>query len=77
MAAARDGGSGRARGVQELWLVEPDTREFEIYTLRGAAYFAILPERTGAVHAPALDLRLSLIEGPKLRIEWTGGSAEL
>ena len=66
-----------ARGVAELWLVDPDTRAFEVFTLRGGAYFAILPDETGAVRAPALGLTLSLTDGPKLRLTWANGSAEI
>ena len=66
-----------ARGVQELWLVDPETRAFEVYTLRGAAYFAIVADASGVVRAPALGLELSVIEGPKLRHQWSGGSADL
>jgi Uma2 family endonuclease len=66
-----------ARGVKELWLVDPDTRAFEVYTLRGAAYFAILADDTGVVRAPALGLVLSLVDGPKLRLQWTDGAAEI
>lgn len=66
-----------ARGVQEVWLVEPDTRAFEVYTLRGGVYFAILPDDNGRVRAPALELALTLVEGPLLRIDWAGGSANV
>jgi Uma2 family endonuclease len=66
-----------ARGVQELWLVDPATRAFEVYTLRGAEYFAIVANASGVVRAPALGLELSVISGPKLLVRWDGGSAEL
>ena len=66
-----------ARGVQEIWIVDPDTRDFEVYTLRSGVYFAILPDEGGRVRAPALDLTLSRRDGPLLHIAWAGGSAEI
>jgi len=65
-----------ARGIPEVWLVEPDTREVEIYVLRDAAYFAVAPVN-GSVHAPLFELELRTIAGPKLRITWPGGEAEI
>ncbi len=65
------------RGVQELWIVEPDTRAVEVYLLRGGAYATIVADRAGILRAPALDLELSTLPGPKLRVSWTGGSAEI
>jgi Uma2 family endonuclease len=53
-------------GTQELWLVDPETRAFEAYVLRGRAYFAIAPDQQGAVRAPTFDLLLQTTEGPKL-----------
>lgn len=66
-----------ARGVKEVWLADPDTREVELYVLRGATYFAILPDRSGLLRSPAMDLELSVASGPKLRLSWLDGSAEI
>ena len=66
-----------SRGVKELWLVDPETRAIEVYVLRGAAYFTALPDRAGVIRAPALDLELSVVAGPKLRVAWTDGSVEI
>lgn len=66
-----------ARGVKELWLVDPETRAVEVYVLRGGTYFAILPDDVGRVRAPALGLELQVVDGPKLRLAWPGGSAEI
>jgi Uma2 family endonuclease len=63
--------------VEEVWLVDPKSREHEIYVLRGRQYFAATPDRNGIVHAPLYALDLQTIEGPKLRIGWAGGSAEI
>lgn len=66
-----------ARGVKELWIVDPDTRTAEVYLLRGKTYVAVLAGREGTTCAPALDLELATIAGPKLRLTWAGGSAEI
>ena len=66
-----------SRRVGEIWIIDPTTREIEVYVLRGNKYFASLPDGSRSVHAPALDLRLSVCAGPKLRVTWAGGSAEL
>jgi Uma2 family endonuclease len=65
------------RGVKEIWLVDPESRAHEIYLLRGSSYFAVLAERSGVTRAPALDLELSIAAGPKLRVAWVHGAAEL
>lgn len=66
-----------ARGVQELWLVDPRTRAHEVYVLRGETYFISLPDRSGKTRAPRLELELSLVDGPRLRIAWDGGAVEI
>jgi Uma2 family endonuclease len=66
-----------ARGVQELWLVEPRTRAHEIYLLRGSVYFIAVADRSGITRAPALDLELSIASGPKLRLAWADGAVEI
>lgn len=66
-----------ARGVKELWLVDRDTREPEVYLLRGNVYFAAAPAATGSVRAPALDLELSVVAGPKLRIASASGTTDV
>lgn len=63
--------------VQEVWLLDPNTRALEVYVLRGTTYWAVTPDRTGTVHAPRLGLELRVVDGPKLRISWADGSAEI
>jgi Uma2 family endonuclease len=57
--------------------VDPVTRATEVYVLRGGTYFAVLPNRAGIVEAPRLGLELSVIDGPRLRLAWQGGSADV
>lgn len=65
------------RGIPEVWLVDPVTRATEVYVLRGGAYYIALPNRAGIIEAPRLELELSVIDGPKLRLAWQGGSADV
>ena len=66
-----------ARGVKEIWLVDPESRMHEIYVLRGTSYFAILPDRSGTTRAPSLDVELTITSGPLLRITSASGMAEI
>ena len=64
-------------GVREVWLIEPKARAVEVYTLRGASYFAVAPERDGSVRSPLLGLALSTIVGPRLRLSGDAGTTEI
>ncbi|MDB4956278.1 MAG: hypothetical protein JWO36_3847 [Myxococcales bacterium] len=66
-----------ACGIPEVWLFEPSTRAIEVYVLRGEVYFAIMADRAGVVRAPRLDLELTVVEGPRLRVSWADGSTEI
>jgi len=65
------------RGISEAWLVDPVTRAIEVYVLRGDVYYTALPARSGLIEAPRLALELSVVDGPKLRVAWNGGSADV
>ena len=68
----------RRRGISEVWLVDPVTRAIEVYVLRGDVYFTALPGRSGIIEAPRLALALSVVvHGPRLRLAWDGGSADV
>ena len=66
-----------ARGVKELWIVDPDTRATEVYLLRGKSYVTVVADRSGVIRAPALDLELSVVAGPKLRIATATGATNI
>jgi Uma2 family endonuclease len=66
-----------ARRIPEYWIVDPITREIEVYLLRGDVYFAVAPNRDGVILAPRLGLELQVVEGPKLRITWADGNVEI
>ncbi len=63
--------------IPEVWLVDPATREVEVYVLIDNAYRIALPNRHRIIEAPRLGLELQVIDGPKLRIGWADGSAEI
>ena len=63
--------------VAEVWIADPHTRDIEVYVLRDGKYFIALPNRAGIIEAPRLGLELQVVAGPKLRITWAGGHAEI
>lgn len=66
-----------ACNVKEVWLLDPKTREHEIYVLRGRQYFVATPGRDGTTHAPLFGMDFETIDGPKLRITAADVSVEL
>lgn len=63
--------------IPEYWIVDPVTRTFELFVLRRGKYKSVKPDASGIVYAPRFALRLSIVDGPKLRITWADGSAEI
>jgi len=63
-------------GIGEMWIIDPATRAHEVYVLRGKTYCAIAPA-AGVTRSPLLDVELSLADGPKLRVRWASGVAEI
>jgi Uma2 family endonuclease len=59
-----------ACSVDEVWLLEPKTRAFEIFWLSDG--YAQAPDRS-----PTLDIAFSTDPGPLLRLAWPAGGAEL
>jgi Uma2 family endonuclease len=55
------------RGVREVWLVDPYTRQADVFTLRGRDY-EVVPIIDGAIRAPGLAIELRAIAGPRLRL---------
>ena len=54
-------------GVREAWLVEPNTRIVEVYTLLEGAWHAVAATASG-ITSPLLGIRLEVVAGPKLRL---------
>jgi Uma2 family endonuclease len=63
--------------VSEVFLIDPGTRAVEQYVLRGGRLLAVLPDGTGAFRSEVLGLELRPVAGPRLRLTWDGGSAEV
>lgn len=63
-------------GVSEVWLVDPKTREPEIYTIVDGA-FAQLPPTNGVHRSPLLGVTVQVIAGPKLQFRDNGSILEI
>lgn len=63
--------------IPEYWIVDPVTRAFEVFVLRRGKYKSVKPDASGVVYAPRFALKLSVVDGPKLRVAWADGSAEV
>ena len=64
--------------VQEVLVIEPDTRAFELYRLDGNGYDRVVEDAEGTCRVAALDLTLAAVEtddGPRLRITIDGEEA--
>ena len=64
-------------GVGEVLLIDPATREVELYVLRGGRLHLALPDEGGTVRLPLLGVTLGKAAGPRLSVAWPNGSAEL
>src|SRR5262249_12886095 len=51
-----------SRGVCEAWLVDPVTRQVDVFALRGRSYERVLAI-DGAIRAPALAIELRVVAG--------------
>ena len=57
-------------GVREVWLLDPVTRDFDIRVLSDG-------HTKPHAHSDVLGLRFELVPGPRLRISWAAGAAEI
>jgi Uma2 family endonuclease len=59
-----------AREVREVWICDPKSRETEVYALVDGSYVlvGVVEPAAKAIRSPALDIELSIIDGPLLRI---------
>lgn len=64
-------------GTCEVLLIEPNTREVELFVLRAGKLHVALPDERGEVRSAALGVGFRRVEGPRLRVEWSDGKAEL
>lgn len=64
-------------GVGEVMIVDPATRTVELFVLTGGRLERAAPDATGALVVTSLGVSLATVEGPRLRVSWAGGSADL
>ena len=60
-----------ARGVGEILVVDPGTRQFELYRSEAGSAVAVAPDVEGAVTLDTLGVRVLTVttdEGPRLRV---------
>ncbi|HEX8108999.1 MAG TPA: Uma2 family endonuclease [Kofleriaceae bacterium] len=55
------------RGVREVWLIDPVSRDVEVLALRSRSYERVLAI-DGTTHAPALAIDLRVVAGPRLQL---------
>jgi len=66
-----------SRGVTEFMIIHQD-RRFELYRQNGQGYLVpVKPDDDGVVRSGVLGVGFGTIDGPRLRVEWDGGSAEV
>jgi Uma2 family endonuclease len=56
-------------GIREVWLVDPNSRAFELYVLTRGAYIRRLPDDDGRVTSPVLGVTLVVVDGPRLQLD--------
>ncbi len=64
-------------GVPEVWIVHPATRAIEVHVLRDGVYREQPVAKDGTIEAPRFALSLRVVEGPRLRVTWRDGSADI
>lgn len=65
-----------ALGVREVLVLHPNPRAVELFRLVDDRYVVVSPDAAGTVLSQVLDLRLG-VEGEKLRLTWSDGSADV
>lgn len=60
-----------AQQVQEVLVVHPESRRFELFRLDGAGYLPVEPDAAGVITIASLDVGLATVEtddGPRLQV---------
>jgi len=65
-----------SRGVEEVWLVDRELRNVEVLVLREGVYVVSLPI-DGVTPTDVLGVTLETVAGPRLRIAWRDGFADV
>ena len=64
-------------GVGEVLVVQPGEGRAELFSLRGDRHEPVEADARGETSMESLGVRLSTVDGPRLRLAWSGGPAEL
>lgn len=64
-------------GVSEVLLIDPATREVELYELRGGKLHLALPDDNGVLRLQTLGVKLGAGSGPVLTLAWPGGTTSI
>lgn len=62
-----------AGGVEEVLVIDPETRHPELFARRGRAMVLV---ESAPVRVAALGVDLAVVDGPRLHLTWETGSAE-
>ena len=63
-------------GLSEVWLIDPKTRQPEIYTLVDSA-FVLLAAADGVHRSPLMGITLRVVDGPRLQLRDNDDFAEI
>jgi Uma2 family endonuclease len=63
-----------AGGVEEVLVIDPETRAAELFARRGGRMVLV---ESSPLRVAALGVELMVMDGPRLRLSWPGGSAEV
>ena len=64
-------------GIKELLVASPETRQVELYALRGPKHVLVSADEKGAVRSQVLGVAFATVAGPKLRLSFGGGQVEV
>jgi len=63
--------------VREFLVVDPRTRQYELFALGDGHLVTVEPDADGSATSSSLGVTLSTIDGPRLRLAWDGGTADV
>lgn len=63
--------------IPEVWLVDPQSKQIELYVLRGRAYHVVAADEQGSVRSPLLGTTLRTVTGPYLAVITDEGTVEI
>jgi Uma2 family endonuclease len=64
-------------GVRQILVVNPDTRAIELFVPEDGKAKKVIPTADGSLVLAALDVTLTPVAGPKLRMTWAGSAVEI